>query len=540
MSRLVPLLLAVFVLALALALDRGKPFVDGMATDLRGKAIEAALARNRAASTRRASAATAGAGSEEARDPITAIEEEFKKFHRGPSVEYRDSVKSVSRDGWLEPMGAIDRIEAGAAATGRGWVFGWIKVAPGLDRQRSLAEWRDHGVDVLGFAGEYARVRLPESKDSIRALATHAGVVGLGVRPGADKTTGLMPRPETTRSEIPVLIGLMDEDPDGVWRTELEARGAVVGDWIAGARAYAANIRPDDVAAIADADFVASIEPTELVHALLDTAVTVMGADGLRTYDEATGSFTGTAGSSVSVGFADSGLNIAHGDIASGRDSICGRNFYPDDDGGDGGLDLWSDYGGHGTHVAGIVAGGGSVSAEFAGMAPGIGHLRVAKVVNREGVGDTVTVANGVRYLLRETSCEWEGEESEAVRPLIVNLSVGGDGERNGRGAANRNIDGAVWRGSQLLVFAAGNSGSAGTTNESTAKNGFAVGAVTDAGVVASFSSHGPRPTDVWFPRLWERGPRCCQPRGTGVPRHMHVPAARAWRHRRSRAWPPC
>lgn len=218
----------------------------------------------------------------------------------------------------------------------------------------------------------------------------------------------------------------------------------------------------------------------------------------------------------MSVGFADSGLNIAHGDIASGRDSICGRNFYPDDGGGDGDLDLWSDYGGHGTHVAGIVAGGGSASAEFAGMAPEIGHLRVAKVVNRDGVGDTVTVANGILYLLRETSCEWEGEESEAVRPLIVNLSVGGDGERNGRGAANRNIDGAVWRGSQLFVFAAGNSGSAGTTNESTAKNGLAVGAVTDAGVVTGFSSHGPTADGRLVPHVAGTGSALLSAKGNG------------------------
>ena len=481
------LLLAVFVLATALAFDSGNPFGDATASDVEEEAIEAVLARNRAASLTRTTAQKAVV--EEEGSSFTANLREFKRFGPGPAVEYHGSEPAV--EDWLETTAAIDRIEAAARATGRGWVFGWIQIAPGSDRDRLTAEWGGHGVDVLGFSGAFARVRLPGSRESIRAVATHAGVVGLGVRPGVEKIAGLMPRLKTV-GEIPVLIGLMDEDPDGVWRTELEARGAVVGDWMPGARAYAANVHVDDVAAIAEAHFVATVEPTELVHALLDTAVTVMGADGLRTYDQSTGSFSGTAGARVSVGFADSGLNTAHGDIASGRDSICGRNFYPDDGEGDGDLDLWSDYEGHGTHVAGIVAGNGSARAEFAGMAPEIGHLRMAKVVNREGVGDTLTVANGVRYLMRATSCEWEGKQSDAVRPLIANFSVGGDGERNGRGAATRNIDGAVWRGSQLFVFAAGNSGSAGTTNESTAKNGLAVGAVTDAGVVTSFSSHGP------------------------------------------------
>ena len=517
MSPRVGFLLAVFVLALALALERGDP-LGALATDARGEAIEKALARNRAVSEQRASASASTVKETGRRMASIATEtrDSFNRFRRGADPHRGDSEPSVAH-GWLEPAEAIGRIEAAAADAGRDWVFGWIQIAPGFDRERTRTEWRDHDVEVLGFVGEHARARLPRSSISIEALATHPAVVGFGVRPGPAKVAvGLRSVLGTRAGEMPVLIGLMDADPDGVLGMELEARGAVVGDWVAGARAYAANIDAGDVAAIADADFVSSIEPVELVRTLLDTAVMVMGADGLRTYDPETGSFSGTAGSSVSVGFADSGLNIAHGDIAVGRASICGANFYPDDDDGDGDLDLWSDYEGHGTHVAGIVAGGGAASAEFAGMAPGLGHLRVAKVLNREGVGDTLTVANGIRYLLRETTCDWQGEQSEAVRPLIVNVSVGGDGERNGRGAANRNLDGAVWRGSQLFVFAAGNAGSGGTTNESTSKNGLSVGAVTDAGVVTSFSSHGPTADGRLGPHVAATGSALLSAKGNG------------------------
>ena len=308
----------------------------------------------------------------------------------------------------------------------------------------------------------------------------------------------------------------MQDDPDGTWRGELEAMGAVVGDWLAGARAYSANVKPAQVLTIAEADFVSSIEPVKVLRSLLDTAVAVMGADGLRTYNAAYGSFTGVIGTSASVGFADSGLNIFHEDIASNRASICGGNFFPDAS-GNADLDLWSDYAEHGTHVVGIVAGAGATSPEFAGMAPATGHLRMAKVVNREGVGSTLTIAKGVQYLLRATGCTWDGERTPFVRPWIVNLSVGGDGARNGLGVSNRLIDSAVQASGQLFVFAAGNSGSDGTSDESTTKNSLSVGAITDAGVVAGFSSHGPTSDGRLVPHIVATGSAVLSAKGNGA-----------------------
>ena len=514
----IAIVLAVCIIALALALDRWKPDIESGATNGREKVIEAALARNKAASAQRAQSPTPVATSNGQSEPSDIQDEptdEFTLFRRMPKEQPRDSEASPSH-AWLDPSIAINEVAAAAEATGRGWVFGWIQVGSGFEREQLKSEWAEHGAVVLDFSGQYARARLPQSRSSLQALATHPAIVGMGVRPREDKISPALLTPNTaTSGEVPVMIGLMDDDFDGAWRTELEARGAVVGDWLANARAYSANIHRDRVLEIADADFVSSIEPVEVVRTLLDTAVTVMGADGLRTYDAATESFSGTLGSSVSVGFADSGLNIAHRDIASNRSSVCGENFYPDASGNED-LDLWSDYQGHGTHVAGIVAGAGSASPEFAGMAPGTGHFRMAKVVNREGSGTTLTIANGVRYLLRETSCMWNGETSESVRPLIVNLSVGGQGERNGLGVSNRYLDSAVWEAGQLLVFAAGNSGSTGTTDQSTTKNSLSVGAVTDAGVITGFSSHGPTSDGRLGPHVVGTGSAILSAKGNG------------------------
>ena len=516
-SRIV-IILAVCILTLAVAVDQWNPDIESTATPGREEALEAALTRNRTVSLQRTQTPSLTTVEDESDESLQDHDErtsEFALFRRTADVQPREGEASL-RYGWLDPAIAIDQISVAAATTGRGWVFGWIQLEPGFERASLRNEWAAHGTVVLGFSGEFARARLPQSKTSLQALASHPAVVGFGVRPSEKKIApSLLQVDSAYGGEVPVLIGLMDEDSGGGWRTELEARGVVVGDWLENARAYSANIQRHRVPEIADADFVSSIEPVEVVRTLLDTAVTVMGADSLRTYDAATGSFSGTVGSSVSVGIADTGLNVLHRDIASGRSSICGKNFYPDPI-GDEEFDLWSDYLGHGTHVTGIVAGAGSVSPEFAGMAPGTGHIRMAKVANRDGSGNTLTIANGIQYLLRETSCTWQGVPSESVRPLIVNLSIGGFGARNGRGVANRNIDAVIWQGDQLILFAAGNFGTDGTSNESTAKNSLAVGAVTDAGVIAGFSSHGPTADGRLGPHVVGTGSAVLSTRGNG------------------------
>ncbi len=509
------LAIAACVLGLALALDQEKPGVAPAAEE-REAAIAAAVARNRAVATIRKAkdpelgtvvdAATAKAAQPRAHDT-------FERFRQIPVSAERETDQATVQYGWLG-TGAVERIEAATASTGRG-VYGWIQYRSGFEHERLRDEWSALGVEVLGFAGQFARVRFPGSRDSVVALESHPGVAGLGMAPSAEKVApALMSVDAPYHGEVPVVISLMDRDAEGVWRSELERRGVVVGAWLPGVRAYAANVRMDGLANVADADFVSRIEPVGLVRRLLDTAVTVLGADGLRTYNAATGSFTGRTGSSVAVGIADTGLNVAHRDIRAGRRSVCGANTVSAD-GGDGDLDLWSDYDGHGTHVAGIIAGRGSAAAEFAGVAPGVGNLRVAKVLGRNG-GDTVSVTGGVRYLLGATSCEWEGEQSVAVKPLIVNLSVGSDGPGDGRSAANRSLDATVWEGSQLFVLAAGNSASAGTSGLAASKNALAVGAVTDAGVVTSFSGHGPTADGRLVPHVVGTGSAVISAKGNG------------------------
>ena len=75
-----------------------------------------------------------------------------------------------------------------------------------------------------------------------------------------------------------------------------------------------------------------------------------------------------------------------------------------------------SDDSGHGTHVAGILAGDGRASSGvYAGMAPEAG-LIVGKVLDREGNGNVENVLRGIDWIIRN-------RDNFQVR--IVNISVG-------------------------------------------------------------------------------------------------------------------
>lgn len=520
MGTRIALVVGSAILILALVLDFGYTSTDVKVSDLREETLSAALDRNRELSKRRASVSSQSIPSEppqpDTAPPLKRVE--FTKFEQGPDLSRQ--VKTVPHHPWLDPSNAVDPILAQAATSGRDDVYAWIQVAPGSDREQLKVEWRDLNVDVISFSGEFARVRIPNSKTHLETLAAHPGVKGLGIQPDAAKISPSLASQlsNPTSAELPVLITLMEADHNGTWRTHLEANGAVVGEWLPYMRAYSANVRPNDITTIASADYVAAIEPIEVFQVLLDTAVPTMGVDVVRTFDETRGTFTGATGASIPIGVIDTGLNVNHLDIASNRTSICGGNFYPDSE-GDGDADLWSDFGGHGTHVTGIIAGTGTSRPELAGMAPAVQHIRMAKVLDRNGSGDAVTVANGVRYLLRETGCEWRGVQSEAIRPLVLNMSLGGPGERDGRGASNRNIDAVITHGSQLLVLAAGNDGTNGTSNEATAKNVLAVGAVTDAGLINGFSSHGPTADERLNPHVVGTGSAIVSARGNSASR---------------------
>ena len=114
-------------------------------------------------------------------------------------------------------------------------------------------------------------------------------------------------------------------------------------------------------------------------------------------------------GAGVTVAYIDSGFSTyLHPDLADGRllafvDFVNGRTMRYDDNG-------------HGTHVAGLVAGSGKLSAKkYAGMAPGASLVSL-KVLDQNGEG---TVGNILKAL------DWVYKNGARYGVRVVNLSVG-------------------------------------------------------------------------------------------------------------------
>ena len=111
-------------------------------------------------------------------------------------------------------------------------------------------------------------------------------------------------------------------------------------------------------------------------------------------------------GKGVTVAVLDTGLS-AHPDLegrTAGFRDFVGNSMKCSDDSG------------HGTHVAGILAGSGRVSdGLYAGMAPEA-SLLVGKVLDREGNGNVENVIAGIRWIL---------EQKDRYGVRIVNISVG-------------------------------------------------------------------------------------------------------------------
>ncbi|GII81724.1 peptidase [Sphaerisporangium rufum] len=176
----------------------------------------------------------------------------------------------------------------------------------------------------------------------------------------------------------------------------------------------------------------------------------------------------GYDGSGTTVAVLDTGVDAAHADLA-GKVADA-RDFT-------GGADP-VDHFGHGTHVAGIIAGSGAASGgRLKGVAPGATLLN-GKVLGDDGYGETSGIIDGL---------EWAVTEKRAD---VVNLSLGGDEPGGPLTAAVEELGG---RYGTLVVAAAGNGGCdrcvAGPGDAAAA---LTVGAVDRDDRLAEFSSRGP------------------------------------------------
>ncbi|MBI5876742.1 MAG: S8 family serine peptidase [Chloroflexi bacterium] len=147
------------------------------------------------------------------------------------------------------------------------------------------------------------------------------------------------------------------------------------------------------------------------------------------------------------------------------------------------------DENGHGTHVAGIIAGNGSSnSGQYIGIAPKAKLVNV-KVANSQGQAATSDVVNGL---------QWINDNRASTGIRVVNLSMNSNVIESYDVSA---LDAAVevlWFNGIVVVVSAGNTGSNGLYPPANDPFVITVGAVDDKGTastgddaLASFSAYG-------------------------------------------------
>lgn len=146
-------------------------------------------------------------------------------------------------------------------------------------------------------------------------------------------------------------------------------------------------------------------------------------------------------GEGIVIAVLDSG--IEHNHPALKENIISGYNFTTDDDSD---FTKYTDYLGHGTHVAGIIA-ARSKENSMRGVAPK-SKLLVLKVIDHKGRGSFESLIKGIEF-----ATNWTGINGEKVS--IMNISVGGNRSND---ELHRAIKHARSKGITLIA-AAGNSG---------------------------------------------------------------------------------
>ena len=99
----------------------------------------------------------------------------------------------------------------------------------------------------------------------------------------------------------------------------------------------------------------------------------------------------GYKGNGVTIAIMDSGC-IQHDDLKN--NIIGGKNFTSEDNGNQ---DIYTDYKGHGTHCAGIIAGNGKIM----GVAPNA-KLLILKVLEKNGNGNLQSLYDAINYAISQ------------------------------------------------------------------------------------------------------------------------------------------
>jgi serine protease AprX len=286
--------------------------------------------------------------------------------------------------------------------------------------------------------------------------------------------------------EVPVIIKYRE----GVVATRAVIRGVQPTYRYSLFRGAATRVRARDVEAISREPAIEKVYQDLPVHTCLDVSVPLVSVPPVWE--------AGYSGRGIKVAIVDTGIDPAHPDF---RGRIAATTYFKGSS--------YADDNGHGTHVAGILAGSGAASGgRYRGVAPEA-SLYIAKVLDADGNGLMSDVMAGI---------EWAVEQ----RVRVINLSLGGAGPCDGSDALSETCDVAVEAG-YVVCVAAGNAGPGARTvgPPGCGRLLITVGASTDGDELADFSGRGPTidgrtKPDLLFPGM---GIVSCRARDTSIGR---------------------
>ena len=249
-----------------------------------------------------------------------------------------------------------------------------------------------------------------------------------------------------------------------------------------------------------------------VIDVTLNTKVSSTGFDGALTasdYPHTTGAVrawtTGVTGKGVGVAIIDSGID---GDLADFQGRVTNVIANP-------GATEAGDPVGHGTHVAGIVAGDGS-DGRYTGIAPQADLIAV-KTADDDGNSTVLDVINALQFVV---------EHKDDLNIKVVNLSVSADTPSS---YESDPLDAAAefaWHAGLVVVAAAGNRGDAADAVQYAPGNDpyvISVGATDEADtrtpdddVLATFSSRGTTQDGFAKPELVAPGAKIVAPLAAG------------------------
>ncbi|MBA3420625.1 MAG: S8 family serine peptidase [Thermoleophilaceae bacterium] len=285
--------------------------------------------------------------------------------------------------------------------------------------------------------------------------------------------------PQDGDERVDVIVTLADPaSRDRVGRIERGVGNFALRDRFRAVEGFAARVTERQVAALAKRPGVVSVERDAPVRALNDSAQAAFGVaearlDNPRLDGDRDGRPASYSRRDMVAAVIDTGIDARHRDLNEGKviafaDCSSGpcRVRRPYDDNG------------HGTHVAGTLAGEGDARADrrLRGVAPGAGLVGV-KVLGAGGYGSESRVIAGI---------DWTIANRARYGLEAANISLASGGCSNGTDAMSQAANRAVAAG-LVVTAAAGNSGPRRCTIESPA----AASGVIAVGTMADFGAGG-------------------------------------------------